>query len=423
LLALGLDSATEATILSGVLTVGVLLLLPEVVDLVLRMLPERGPRTRLSRRQLATDRQRAAAAVALLAVILGGSLGYLTLLSAMVRTLEKQTYPDVLPGQVIVANRGSVILPPPRQVLEVVEESELARGRPRLDLRYLHELDRRGNPRLTASLESTIQSILALDSVDQVEQLLGHPLTPDQAAVLHDGGILVWTDTPSTSETTGRQRLIVTSGDTPIGPPIEVPAATVGSEDVAWRVGTSGILLTPTAERLRLPITTGAAMYTGLSASEGRALQDAVIHAGLDANTVQYYQGRPPVVPPVALVATAAGLVVIALLATLVATRAQGRILCQYLGRLISIGLPLRWARQVLLYQQAVIVAVATLLGVLIAIPPLIIAKVQISGFALDIPWTQILVLIASIYAATFLASLHASRRLRAGTDSYEHGR
>jgi hypothetical protein len=103
-----------------------------------------------------------------------------------------------------------------------------------------------------------------------------------------------------------------------------------------------------------------------------------------------------------------------------VATRGQGRVLRGYLGRLVSIGLAVGWARQVLLYQQAVIVATATLLGLLIAIPPVIVTTLRISGFVLSIPWVEILVLIAGTYAATVLAALHASRSLRPRRDACE---
>jgi hypothetical protein len=267
------------------------------------------------------------------------------------------------------------------------------------------------------SLQGSIESILALDSVGEVEQLVAHPLTSGQARVLRRGGMLVWDDTASTAAS---GRLVVTSRDTRIGPPIDVPLAALDGDPVGWRAGTSGVLLTSTARRLRLPVTTGATMYTGLSTSQARALQDAVIGAGLDANAVQLHREPPPAVPPAALLASAAGLALMTLAASLIATRGQSRILRGYLGRLISIGLPISWARHVLLYQQAVIVAVATLMGLLIAIPPVILATLRISGFVLSIPWTQILVLLACTYAATGLAALHASRRLRPRGDAYE---
>jgi hypothetical protein len=282
LLALQVDSPAKATILAGAVTAGVLLLVPEVVDLLLRLLPERGPRTRLGRRQLAADRRRAGAAIALLAVILGGSLGYLTLLSTLVRSAEAETYPDVLPGQLLVAGRDGPTSPPPPPVVDAVERSGLVRERARLELRYLQRFDRAGNATRAVALDGTLEAILAVDSVGQVEQLLRDRLTGEQAAVLRRGGILVWADTATTTaDSAAHARLIVASGDTRVGAPIAVPAASVEAKPAGWRIGTSGVLLTATARRLSLPVTSGATMYTGLSASQSRAVQGAVIRAAL----------------------------------------------------------------------------------------------------------------------------------------------
>jgi len=419
--ALQVDSPARAMVLAGVLTLAVLLLVPELVALLLRNLPEVGPRTRLSRRQLAADRHRVAAAITLLAVILGGSLGYLTLLETLVRTKDEQGYPDVLPGQVLVADRSSPLLPPSPEVLRTVAASSMARVRPALELRYLHELDGAGNAKRSVSVEGAVESIVALDSINQVERLVSHRFTSHQAAVLREGGILRWADGAATPAGGGAGvRLAVTADDRRTRPSIEVPAASVECEPAGWRAGTSGVLLTATARRLRLPVTGGATMYTGVPDSQAREVQQSIVRAGLDARTIQLYQRPPPAVPPAALGATAAGLVVIALLASLLASRGQVRTLRGYLGRLISIGVPTRWARQVLLYQQVVIVLVATVLALFIAIPPAIVATMRISGFVMSVPATQILILVASVYAATCLAALEASRRLRARGDSYE---
>ncbi|MFI6857275.1 hypothetical protein [Streptomyces sp. NPDC050416] len=58
----------------------------------------------------------------------------------------------------------------------------------------------------------------------------------------------------------------------------------------------------------------------------------------------------------------------LALAAVLAATRSQTRILRRYLARLIAVGIPPRWARQVLLCQHAALTAVSTLLGMMIAV-------------------------------------------------------
>jgi hypothetical protein len=59
------------------------------------------------RRQPAADRARACAALAVLTVLLGASLGYVTLLDTLISTVEKQSYPALLPGQVLLAGYGS----------------------------------------------------------------------------------------------------------------------------------------------------------------------------------------------------------------------------------------------------------------------------------------------------------------------------
>lgn len=416
-----LDTAAEASILAGVMTVGVVLVIPEFVAVVLRILPECGPRTRLSRRQLAADRQRAVASVAVLAVAIAGSLGYLTLLTTVVQTLETKEYPPALPGQVLVADRSGIVFRPPADVVTTVESSHVVEGKSRVELHYLQTLDTSGNQMRAVTVDGTIEHLLALDSVLAVEELLSDTLPPAEVAVLRRGGVLVWADaTARHAIRAGRAPLALTTPTT-AARVISIPAATIAAKNVAWRVGTSGVLLTDTARRLDLPLSPGATLYAGLTQEEGRRLQRAVAGAGLDARTIQVYDGLPSVIPPAALVATAGGLAIIALLATLTAARGQARVLRGYLGRLISIGLPVSWARQVLLYEQAVILSAATVLGAVIAIVPLLLAEIRIDALVLSVPWMQVLVLVVSIYVAALLGALLSSRTLRARGDAVEH--
>lgn len=55
--------------------------------------------------------RRTAAAHAVSAVLPGGSLGYLAPLDTLIRTANQQAYPDVLPGQVLLADRYSITFP------------------------------------------------------------------------------------------------------------------------------------------------------------------------------------------------------------------------------------------------------------------------------------------------------------------------
>jgi hypothetical protein len=407
-LSFGVASPAGAAVLAGVLALAVVLVVPEIVETLLRALPERGPRMRLGRRQLADDHHRAAAAIALLAVILGGSLGYVTLLDTMVATAEDQAEPDVLPGQLLVMNRSSRMDAPSRQLVETVRRS--AGGRPGFQVRFLNKPG--GTPEFESAvfLAGVRANVMALDSVDQVAQLVGHPLDAAQAAALSEGGMLVWDDAGPVS---ARGQLELVSHERSVRA-VAVALAPVAVADTRWRAGSSGVLLTETARRARLPVTPGPVMYTGLSEPAGRAVQDAVVDAGLDGRMILRGARAPRPIPPAALVATAVGLVALALLGTLAAIRGQARTLRGYLGRLIAIGLPVGWARRVLLYQLAVIVAAATALALVIALPPVIITAARIQGFTLSVPWAQIGLLVLAIYLATCLAALQATRTLRA---------
>jgi hypothetical protein len=409
------DAPPEAMILTGLLTVGVLLGLPDIIEAALRVLPEREPRWRLARRQLASDVRRLTAAVAVLTVLVSASSGYLTLLDTLVRTADRQAYPDVLPGQLLISDRGSTLLPPPRVVAEQLERSGIADGSARLQLRYALALDASGAATRTVTREGSEANILTLDSIEQVAHLVGHRLTRDQQATLRAGGLLVWSGAAGIPRSPrGRTRLVLRAGDAITGRTPDLPVASVDVGLAGWRVGTDGILLTSRARALKLPIQSGSLMYTGLTQRQAEAVQRSVTDAGLDAKTVQIYSAPPPAIPPAALIATAVGLVMLVLLASLVATHGQTRTLRSYLGRLISIGLPMSWARRVLLYQHAVTVAVSVVLGSSIAVIPVLVLVARVSGFVLSIPWAEISVLISAICLAVLLAAIRSTRQLTA---------
>ncbi|MFI0409524.1 hypothetical protein [Actinomadura sp. 3N508] len=414
LVAAQVDSPAEAMMLSGVLTVAVLLMIPDVVAHSLRTLPERGPRERLALRQLASDSQRVSAAVAILTVLTGASLGYVTLLNTIVRTLDEQAHSDVHPGQVLVTDPNQAVKPPPQRVDELVKAS-VPPGTRRFQLRYLITMAEAGAAGRSINRQGSDLSILAVDSDDQIEHLVGHALTPSQHRTLRSGGLLIWSDSDGASPGRNAQiPLDIRSGDTVLGRTPPLPVATADVAPAGWRDGTGGVLLTSRARQLRLPISGGAVMYSRLTQPQADALYKKVADAGLNAKAVKVYTPPPPVIPHAGLVATAVGLVVLVLLASLTATRAQTRALRRYLGQLVSIGLPTSWARQVLLYQHGFIITLSTLLGAFIAITPVLVVTVRISGFALSIPWSQLLVLTGAIYLAVLLAALQSIKNLRA---------
>jgi hypothetical protein len=413
--AIRVDSPAKAMILTGVLTFAVLLVIPDVLDVMLRVLPEGGPRRRLAHRQLAADRNRATAALAILTVLMGASLGYLALLDTLIRTADQRAYPEALPGQVLLADRASITFPPPATLLRAVDASGVANQLPRTELTFLFTTDADGNVTRSATRDGRDDNLLAVETAAQVEQLIGHSLNPTQRSALAEGGLLVWADAPDAPSHTVPTRLAIKAADTLVSRTHAVPAVAVEVPLVEWRIGTDGVLLRSTALGLNLPVPkAGPLVISNVSTTQADAIHDAVARAGLDAKMIRIYTPPPAPVPPAALVVTAAGLVILAVTAVLAATRAQTRALRGYLARLISIGIPATWARDVLLYQYGILVAASTLLSLGIALPPTAVVAMRISGFALSIPWAQLLTLLAAIYLAATIAALRCVLTLRA---------
>ncbi|KKK07014.1 hypothetical protein [Micromonospora sp. HK10] len=412
--AIQIDSPAKAMILTGIMTFAVLLVIPEIVGLLLRVHPQRNPRLRLACRQLAADPRRAAATIAVLTTLLGASLGSFALLSTIVRTLDVQQYPDVLPGQVLLADRASITFPPTVALLSAANASGALGGKPRIPIGYAYTIDADGSITRAATRDEQIGYLLTVDTPTQVEELVGHSLDSTQTAALIGGGLLIWADAPDPPGKSSRTRLAITAGDGIVGRTPDLPTSEVNVDLADWRVGTDGVLLRATAQNLGLPLKDGPIMLTGLTDEQAQNLQKAVGRAGIDARTVRIYVPPPPPVPPIALAAAATGLAILALAAVLAATRAQARILRSYLARLLAIGIPPTWARHVLLYQQGLLLAVSTLLGLLIALIPTIVLAVRIPGFIVSIPWSQLLILLAAIYIATLLAALRSVLSLRA---------
>jgi len=400
-----LDSISDAMVLAGTLALGALLLAPEAVTWTLRAMTEHTARPRLARRQLLGDRRRAVIATAMLAVTLGLPLGFLTLLDTLVSTNEGGIVPDVTPGQLALAGLGGTFDPPSAAVVTTVRD-RLGSSRSAIPLRYLGSRDMTPFVYLKGA---SMGVVLALDTPAQVATLLQRRLSSQEATTLREDGMLVWDEVAQSNqvlvvETNGR----VTASTPPI------PAVAASAPRVGWRAGTRAVLLSATARRLRLPVSTGALFYAGLSNEQVSGAQRAVLKAGLDPKQVLVYKPPRSVIPPLAFFAAATGLALLTLMTCLAVARSQAVALRGYLGTLLAIGLSTRWARQVLLIEQAVILGVGTVLAAVIAIAPVMLAVWRLPPqFVLTIPWRQLAAVLGVVYFASFMAVLIASRKLR----------
>ncbi len=399
--AASLTTVKDAMILAGTSGLAVVLLSPFVVRLALSALSDRTPRLRLARQQLLRNRS-VAPVVALLAVVLGGSVAMTVLLVTLISSGEAQIVPGAPPGQAVLQGVGGAAQEPPDEVVREVERRVQLPAQSPVRLQYLW------TERERASLTpGAIETLLAVDTVPDVQRLAGRSLTPEERQVLGGGGALVWYK----RETEGKVRVSVESVS---GRRTTESIRTVTAPFPAtWKSGTEGVLLSSTARALGLPSAPGAVVYTGLLDRTVAEVQQAVVRAGFDSGHVAVY--RPPsfLVPKV-WVASAIGLGVMVLVATLAIARAQVATLRRYLGCLVAIGLSPRWVRQVLVLESATVVALSSVLGLAMAFPSMALAAWRIRGVNLDIPWTWLLLILSGFYLAALLGTIMSSRRLSA---------
>lgn len=398
-----LDSPAKALILAGTISLAVVLIVPDLVRVVVKLLPEKGPIMRLCKRQLQTDHVRVVGAVALLALVVGMSVGFLSLLNTQIRTAETQSYPLVLPGQVTLSDRGADSLPVPRGARAAADTVEFLRDQKPVQLRFLGLTEDDLATRVVAGDSDGV--ILALDTTRDVERLLG-TLSGDQAATLRDGGMVIWEDPAPPG---GEVELHLTSPNTAIA---TIPFVRTTTPRVEWALGRAGVMLTSTAKVHKMPIITGAVLYTDVPSSDAKALLSALMTRGIDPKTASTYKEPPPVIPQPALVVTALGLVVLVLTIVTVATRTQTTSLRTRASHLLAIGLPPTWCRRVIAGQQLVMLAMATVIGLIIGAAPTLLAVWRISGFVLEVPWYQIATLLSAIYLATFVVFVVSLRKV-----------
>jgi hypothetical protein len=356
--AVGLDTTVKAMVFTGFAGVAVLLASPDLIGAVLRWLPTSGARLRLGRQRLLHDRSRAVAAVAVLTAVLAAPIALLTFLATEVATQEAKYVPEVGAHQVVLSGVGGPTqAPPPEAVAAVTGRVRFAA--PPIRLHFTG-------------------GVLVVDTPEEVGRLANRLLTSAETETLRRGDALA-------------------------------PAAF----HHVWQAFDQGVLLTSAARDLRLPVTDGGIVFTDVPDTDAAAARQAILDARLDHGLIGVHQPPEPAFVPTTFYAAVLGLVAVALLTTMAVARSQVGTLRTYLGRLLAIGLPTRWARQVLAVEIAVVVGVSTLLALAIAIPSLVLAAYRIDSLTLRVPWPHLGVLLATFYLATACATAISSRRLR----------
>jgi hypothetical protein len=408
-----LVSIKDAMVLAGLLGTTVLLVTPELVNAVISRLPENGPRRRLALRQLSVHRSRGITATAVLTATIGAPLALLTLLATYTATETSRFQLDAAPHQVVLTGLGSTAEVPLPEVVDAVTR-RVDFADPAIHLRYLMD----ANVAVSVRGED-LGGVLAIDTPDEVARLTGRPLSQVESDTLRRGGILVWSDNGRTDRTLVSVAVADGKAMTASRP---IPA-TVSDFEPAWKASVHGVLLTGSAHELGLPVSDGAVVYTDVADVDVTAAQQAVLDAGLSRRFIKVYEPPEPVFVPATFYTAIVGLALVALLTTVGVTRAQVFTLRTYLTRLVAIGLPPSWARQVIVMESTVVVCLSTVLGLTVALPTVVVTTHQIDGLVLDVPWLDLGLVIAAFILTTAGATLVASRRLRVTKRKTEHVR
>lgn len=401
---LRLRTVSGAMLLVVTVAAFVVLLIPEILPRLLRRLPAEGPRQRLARQQLLTDGTRSQTAAALTTVTLGLSITMVILLQALTASEAQSHISLTAPMQVdLVSGGGGLASPPSRDLVDQVQASLPARQKP-IDVGYLY-----GNGAVAHLQNTTSGIILVVDSVDDATRLSNKTLDAEGQKALEQGHLLLWE-----GSTAALQPLVVTDANgvqvkqTPPVPTLRraFPAS--------WQAKAAGIMLRSTATSLALPTSHAELVFTGVDSTEARRAQQSALDAGYDIAQVGIYSPPPPVVAPLAFWSSALGLAALLLVAIASVARAQAVTLRPYLSGLIALGLSTSWARSILYLEICVLAVISVVLGAAISVPPLLVARAQIRGFVVSIPWLEVSLLLALFALSGIAATWRASRQIKA---------
>lgn len=392
------SSLVGVMVFAGTITACVLLLTPEVITRIVRVVPDLDPRTRLARARLLRDRH-VPAAVAILAAVVGNLVGFVILAASITSSEQSRSSADAAPGQVVLSGRGGYLQPPSPAVVDVVRSS-VPEHTP-LSLRYLGSDDES-----VAFQLDDWGFVLALDTPDHVSALIGRPLRAQERGTLVEGGVLMWKESDDRVLVRSvRGRAVATTSP--------LPVAVADFPAVGWKDGTRGVMLSSTARGLGLPLADAAMFYSGVSDEAAQAIRGAVLRAGLDPKEVLVHEAPARAVTPIAIRASVLALGLLTLVTTLVVSWGRAGTLRSHARLLRALGIPVAWTRRVLLLEQVSVTFFSLALATLVALPPLLVALSRLPGFVPAVPWPWVAMIVTTFVVATAVTTALCALRLR----------
>lgn len=404
------SSVAVAMVLAAACVVLGTALAPGALTAMLRLLQADDFRLRLAARQLAVS-SAASTGTAVIAGTVGAAIAFTILLSTMIASQDSRQTPAVMPGQIMIPAAANLVgTPPANEVWRVVESLEITdQAEAIVRLRYL-------TPDVASESHVVVDGgdgfVLAVDSVDQVEALLGAEWEERFAAILESGGLIRWLDAEEADAEDESSVQLNIQGEREMLAKLE--AIAVYEPRVGWAAPVDAVTLTSTARQHGLPLSEGQAMLTGTADKLIGDVQTALRAQGLDTALVVGYQEPPPPIPPTGLAATAALLAATALLMMTVGTAGRVSDLRPSLGALLANGVPTRWIQQCVLFQEGTILIVGLAVGTVFGSLPILASIPRFEGhWVVSTPWSQIAVLLLACVVGSGAAAFIAALRLR----------
>lgn len=398
---------STAMVLSGLVILAGTAWLPDVGRWLIRQMPSHSLAGVLRRRTLGRG-DTGWGAAALTSALVGGSIAFGVLLSTMVATMDGRQIPDVLPGQALVADRASPVLPVPPSIQRRLESSTVWSDRSAVQLGFAGRGVEEEAGSLRVSLEGAEGYLMLVDDVADARRLLGDEADEGALRALREGDVVRWHEIGVPPRSGGTATIEVSDGAQHRLGVIDRARPRVG-----WAQGKAGLALMQVASTRDLPIMRGAVLISPISDERTGTLRSWVSEAGLDEDTVVGYQEPPTPLPRLALLLTAVLWLTMTLLVVMsgAASRAAG--LRSIAGQLIAQGVPASWARRHVMVQEAGLTALGAAAGLVTGLVSILVSVPRFSGlWIVSVPWTGIAGLLAATVAGAAVAAWVTATRL-----------
>lgn len=407
-IAWGLPMASRAADLDGLaqgaawLLVGLLLMAPDLLRGLTRLLPLSRAIPLTARRLMEHDRARYAVAVTALATCIGLPTAVATFVATETRTETAKNVSQVPDGQVVVDVADSN--PTTAAAVRDLVTSVPGVANP---VRVSTIFSTTKTIRFARDGEHGAFGIWVVASSDDLEAILGGPLAGSARKALETGGVVDW------SGATGTQQISIQANGEAPRLTESLPTAHIKVNESS-EFAAAGAMLETTADALELPSQPSKFVFTGLEDDTIRTAVNIVTAAGYAARYVAFHVTPPPTKPTSEWYAAAGGLTLAGFLVLWFVLRGQARHLREYAARLLALGLQTGWSAKVLLLQAALTVVAGLLLGLAAgAVPVALFATTAFDGIILDIPATYVAVTVVTSLSAAALGSVTSLWALR----------